>query len=264
MKNKNLIQIFSKKYKIAILFIWILFSFTALFSQEIPQVNVTLKLKIVDGDLKNSQITVTKKGVPYKVIDPDKGGSAVDLPLGFEYAFTFTKIGYNTKSIIVDTHVPENREKGVFEKQVSEVALEKISGKLEDNYIQLIGKITYSMDKGDFDFHKGSPDKTAKVQKNEKQPLTSKSKAPVISKSAHNSSAVNKQSDIKPESSTYKPAVKNKEKVVVQEDNRKITTISINIDGKDYIYKKEEYSWGVHYYKNDKSITENTFRNEAE
>lgn len=259
MKRKKNKYILAKNFKATILLLLLFFASSILSAQEIPVVNVTLKLKIINGDLKNSQITITKTDAPYIVVEPNKEGDAVDLPLGFEYTITFTKMGYNTKRMLVDTHVPENREKGDFERQISEVTLEKLSGKLEDNYVQMIGKIKYSMSKADFDFDKGPAAKNDKTKKNDKVSLSPNPK-PISTSS--------QQSDqITPIVNTTAPGSKPKGKTkvvkVISEDYKKFTIITITIDGKDIIYKKEEYNWGAFFYKDGKRITEDTFTKET-
>lgn len=244
MKDINSKSKAIKKFSIIILLLASLFSFSGIGAQEVPKVNVSLKLKIKDGDLKNSQITITKTGEPYKVIDPDKGVGMVDLPLGFEYTFKYTKEGYNTKIVIMDTHIPENREKGMFAKMISEVELEMLTGKLEDNYIQFVGKITYSEIKGDFDFEKESS-----IKKDSDQKTENLFQDPPTKGISHS----NKQD-----------GKKNKDVKTIQEDYKKFTIITISIDGKDCIYKKEEYGWGIFYYKDGKRITESTFLNETQ
>lgn len=259
MKKGEFKFILTENFKATILLLMLFFSPYFFYAQEIPVVNVTLKLKITDGDLKNSQIAITKTGAAYLVIEPNKEGDAVDLPLGFEYTITFTKMGYNTKRILVDTHVPENREKGDFERQISEVSLEKLSGKLEDNYVQLIGKIIYSKSKADFNFGKEPAAKEDKTKKNVKTPLPPNPK-PI-------SSSQKQSQPIPPVVNNPEPAFKTKGKnkvvKVISEDYKKFTIITITIDGEDIIYKKEEYDWGTFFYKDGKRITGDTFTNET-
>lgn len=259
MKKGEFKYILTKNFSATILLLMLFFSPYILYPQEIPIVNVTLKLKITGGDLKNSQIEITKTGAAYIVIEPNKEGDAVDLPLGFEYTITFTKMGYNTKRILVDTHVPENREKGDFERQISEVTLEKISGKLEDNYVQLVGKITYSKSKTDFDFGKEPAAKENKTKNNDKASLPPNPK-PISSSPKYSDPITPVINKSEPAS---KPTGKNKVVKVISEDYKKFTIITITIDGKDIIYKKEEYDWGTFFYKDGKRITGDTFTNET-
>ncbi len=262
MKKEKIKNILPGNFKAAILLLLLFFASTILSAQEIPVVNVTLKLKIINGDLKNSQITITKTDAPYIVIEPNKEGDAVDLPLGFEYSITFTKMGYNTKRMLVDTHVPENREKGDFERQIADVTLEKLSGKLEDNYVQMIGKIKYSMSKADFDFDKVPAAKEDKVKKNDKAILPNDPKP--ISSSPQQSDPVPIPTVIdKSEPFPNTPTGRNKVVKVISEDYKKFTIITLTIDGKDIIYKKEEFGWGTFFYKDGKRITEDTFTKET-
>lgn len=263
-----------KNFCCAILLLF-LFMPALILSQEVVKVNITLKLIIKEGDLKNSQITITKMGVPYKVIEPGQEINVFDLPLGTEFTFTLTKIGYNTKRVLINTNVPANREKGTFAKHIFEVVLEKKIGKLEDNYIQLLGKFSYSAAKGDFD--KDYPSPSDKNQKTEPAITQNKkitpnnisnsianSSAPIknktpISKEINNSSKDINQTGNKPEIYSNKPMIKSKEEKIIQEDYRKLTIITIKIDEKVYVFIKEQYNWGTYYYKDGKNITESTF-----
>lgn len=257
MKRKKFKHVLTMYFNATILLSLLFMVPSILFAQDIPNVNVTFKLKITDGDLKNSQVTITKSGAPYIVIEPNKEGDAIDLPLGFEYTITFTKMGYNTKRILVDSHVPENREKGDFERQISEVALEKLSGKLEDNYVQMIGKIVYSMSKADFNFNKDPSLKEDKAPKN----VVAPTKKPIIPSSQPVIASPPREN--KPEPTSFIPGVRSKDVKVISEDYKKITIITISIDGKDIIYKKEEYSFGTFFYKDGKRITGDTYTNET-
>ncbi|MES2396535.1 MAG: hypothetical protein V4549_11055, partial [Bacteroidota bacterium] len=78
MKKKVFKFISAENFNATVLLVLLFFSSSILFSQEIPVVNVTFKLKILNGDLKSSQITITKTDAPYIVIDPNKEGDAVD------------------------------------------------------------------------------------------------------------------------------------------------------------------------------------------
>lgn len=220
------------------------------YAQETTKLNVTIALKIKDGDLKNSLVTITRKDAPFMVLDPGKGENAVDLPLGYEYIFTFTKLGYVSQNIYVDTHVPENREKQEFGKQIFKILLEKEASKDARTNI----KIAYSTTINDFDFIKGDfkPEKPVK-----KEPATATTKV----KPANETTTV---------ATTKKQGVTKtggliKDKKVTQYDTKKITTIIINIDNTDYTYRKEEYDWGgLFFYKNDVQITADAFKIETE
>lgn len=264
MKNRINKYATIKNFNSTIVVMLLLLSTTILYAQEIHKVNFTLKLRITDGDLKNSQITITRKGAPYHVIDPSKGAYVVDLPLGFEYELTYTKLGYVTKTVLFNSHVPENREKGVFAKQFCEVLLEKQPEGPQISAIQVIAKISYNKGIEDFDYEKDFAVKTNKTEDSEKDsPVKPKAKAPNLPHASAVKPLV-KQSEIKPSPPSSKPSVKNKVEKIIQEDTRKITIVTFIIDSREYVYKKEEYGWGVFFYKDGKSITESTFRNETQ
>ncbi|MES2139498.1 MAG: hypothetical protein V4511_07295 [Bacteroidota bacterium] len=262
MKREKFKFNLTENFKGTILSLLLFFASAILAAQEIPVVNVTLKLKIINGDLKNSQVTITKTDAPYIVIEPNKEGDAVDLPLGFEYSITFTKMGYNTKRMLVDTHVPENREKGDFERQIADITLEKLSGKLEDNYVQMIGKIKYSMTKADFDFDKGAVPKEDKTKKNDKAIVTTNPKP--ISAPQKQSDPVQLPTVVDKSEPGSKTTGRNKVVKVISEDYKTITIITLTINGKDIIYKKEELGWGTFCYKDGKRITGDTFEKETQ
>ena len=242
--------VFYSKYFSLVAVLITLISTSNLYAQQTPKLDITIALKVKDGDLKNSLVTVTRKNEPFKILDPGKDETTIELPLGYEYVFAFTKLGYETQKITVDTHVPENREKGQFRKQIFKVVLEKNSEKEQPNV-----KIAYSMSIKDFDFVKGDEIKQERTGKKDPH-TTSTTKKPEVAVSAKDPSSSNQES---------KKNSKIKDKQVVQQDTKKITTITISIDDKDYIYKKEEFDWGgTFHYKNGVSITENTYRAETE
>ena len=52
---------------------------------------------------------------------------------------------------------------------------------------------------------------------------------------------------------------------IIQEDKRKLTIVTVTINGVDFVYRMEEYSWGgVYYYKDGINISERTFDKETE
>lgn len=266
----------------------LLFS-TSLSAQDAPKFSVKLKMQVESGNLENALITITKDGKADRVIDPNKGKYNLDLDLGAEYKLVFTKMGYVTKAIIIDTHVPNGREKEDFAKFTATVELAKQPEEEIITYSQPVGRIKYSGMVGDFDFDKDyTASAEAMIKKAEANP-TPKPKPPApnprpdtkppptttVAPSNPIPVAV-KQPEYKPEPPKPKPAVvvpdvpqkpivKNKEEKIVQEDRRKLTIVTVNIDGVDYVYRKEEYNWGgVYYYRNDRNITERTYEKETE
>ncbi|MGB3948607.1 MAG: hypothetical protein WBM13_11530 [Bacteroidia bacterium] len=249
MKNVPHINLRSFKGMFAVtLFMFSVASF--IHAQTVYKLDVSIAMKVKGGDLKNALVTVTRKNEPFKILDPSKGETTIEVPLGYEYLFTFTKLGYITQYIVIDTHVPENRELKPFKKQDFKVELQRESNKDLAEKI----KLAYNMNLADFDFIKGPAPKIDKNLKKENIATTPINKTTTAKiDSTANSSRVTKKGD------------KIKDKKVIQQDSKRITLITISIDEKDYIYKKEEYSWGgVFYYKNDISITGDTFLTETE
>ena len=258
-------------------------------AQDITKFDMLVKFNISEGDFKNSTIIIEKDGQPFRVINPNKEKHNVELPFGSEYMFTFKKIGYITKSVIVNTKIPKDREKDPFAKFSMEVRILPQPEEQVVTYTQPVGIIKYSDKISDFDFDK---DYSLTVQEMQKKAVESAIKVPkaptppprptspdipkaTIAPSKPIPIAV-KEPEYKPEPPKKKPVnpppvrpqkelVKNKTVKVIQEDRRKITIINVNVDGVDHHYKKEEYSWGgIYYYKEDKRITELTFNKEAD
>src|ERR1017187_5684197 len=244
-------------------------------SQEVTKFNILIKFNISDGDFKNSTITITKNGSPFRVINPNKEKHNVELPFGAEYLFTFIKMGYITKSVVVDTKIPVDREKELFAKFSMEV---RILPQPEDQiitYTQPVGIIKYSAEISDFDFDK---DYSLTVQEMQKKAAATAIRTPkppnpnprpippIIPEQPIAPSkpipVVVKQPEYKPEPPKKKPIVrtpdipqklimKSKTVKIIQEDRRKITIITVHVDGVDQFYKKEEFSWGGVYFKTD-------------
>jgi hypothetical protein len=273
------------------LFVAALLCFVCLFSfsQEAPKFNVKVKFQIEAGNLENALITITKNGKTDRVIDPNKGKYSVDLDLNADYALIFTKMGYITKTVSIDTHVPNGREKEDFAKFTATVELAKQPEEEVITYSQPVGRIKYSGMVEDFDYDKDyTASAEAMIKKAESNPTpkpkppapnprTEPKPPPPTTTPVSNPIPIEvKQPEYKPEPPKLKPVViepvipdkpivKNQEERTIQEDKRKITIITVNINGVDYIYKKEEYSWGgVYFYKDGKNITERTYAKETE
>ncbi|HEX8517149.1 MAG TPA: hypothetical protein VF868_13210 [Bacteroidia bacterium] len=246
-------------------------------SAQGEQFSVKLKMQAEGGNLENALITITKNGKPDRVIDPSKGKYNIDLDLGAEYTLVFTKMGYVSKTIIIDTHVPNGRENAEFGKFSATVELAKQPEDKVITYTQPVGRIKYSTQLGDFDYDKDyTATAEAMIRKAESNPIP-KPKTPPPPPPVSNPVPVEiKQPEYKPEPPKVKPVVttpevpvktvvRNKEEKTTQEDRRKITVIIVNIDGVDYVYRREHYSWGgLYFYKNGKNITESTFERETE
>jgi hypothetical protein len=258
-------------------------------AQEAQQFSMKLKLTVKDGNTKNALISITKNGAPFRVIDPNGGKYNVDLDLGAEYLFTCTKMGFITKSVVVDTHVPDGREKEDFAQFTATIELTKQPEEQIITYSQPVGRIKYSVTAGDFDYDN---DYTATAQEMQKKaeaspipkpkppaPNPRPSSPPVPEQTLPPSKPIPvevKQPEYHPEppkpkppvvvpDPPRKPVVRNREEKIIQEDRKKVTIVTINIDGKDYVYKMEEYAWGgVYFYKDGKYITERMFSTDTQ
>lgn len=287
MKNKSNINGSSKRARYFIGFALICFS-SILFAQA-PVFSVKLKFSVQQGGLENSLITITRDGKPYRVIDPSGGKYFVDLELGSDFVFTFTKPGHITKQVIINTIVPNGREKEDFAKFTADVGLEMQPEDKIVTYSQPVGRIKYNGLVGDFDFDKDYTKTATESQLKDKENAKPKPKEPTPNPRPEPPKIVTpelppskpipveiKQPEYKPEPPKpkpvvvepvidYKPAVKNKEERVIQKDRLKITIIIVKINDVDFEYMKEEYAWGgVYYYKNGKNITERTFEKDTE
>jgi hypothetical protein len=258
-------------------------------SAQEAKLDLRVKLYIEKGKLENALITITRDGQPYRVIDPNKGKYKLDLELNSNFVFVFTKMGYISKSVIVDTHVPKGREAEYFAEFLAEVTLEPQPEDQIITYSQPVGKIKYSVPAGDFDYDNDYT-ATAKVQQQkDKERAIPKPKEPVpnpritppaVPKTETPPSkpipVAVKQPEYKPTPGLKKkeepipdppskPIVKNKEERIIQKDRVKITLVTVKIDGVEYLYKKEEYNWGgVYFYRDEKNITESAFAKETE
>ncbi len=273
-----------------LLFLFVLLCFqNSVIAQDEPKFNVNFKLTIKTGDLKNSLITITKNGAPYRVIDPKGGYTVIDLELNSEFLFTCTKMGFITKTVVFDTHVPAGRETEDFAKFRAVVELNKQPEGQVVSYNQPVGRIKYSSSVNDFDYDKDYSATAEEMQKKaEANPIpapkppepnprpTTEVKTPPPLPPSKPIPVEVKQPEYKPE--PPKPKVKetpppvapkvsnrNKDEKIIQESRRKLTLVTVTVDGVIYNYRKEEYAWGgVYYYREDKNITEGTFLKETE
>ncbi len=263
----------------------------SLYSQaQAPVFSVKLIIDINGGGLDNVWITITKGGATYRTINPNgKSKYMVDFELGSEYLITVTKPGFITKSVIVDSHVPNGRESQEFNKFDARIELNKQPEDQEITYTQPVGKIGYSYTSTDFDFDtqyiaqakemqkKAEANPKPKPKPEQPKPIVKETPKPETPKEVSKPIPVEvKQPEYKPEpvkpkpvikepEIPQKPIVKNKEERVIQKDRLKITIIIVTIDSTPYEYKKEEYAWGgTYFYKDGKNITEGTFEKETQ
>jgi hypothetical protein len=266
--------------------LWLFNSFAI--AQEANMFSLKVKFSVDGGGMENALITITKNGSPYKVID-SKNKYKLDLELGTEFLLTFTKPGYITKSVAVDTHVPNGREKEEFSEYIITVELNKQPEEQEITYTQPVGRIKYDGMEGNFnadkDYSQKATEMVAKAEANPKpkpkpptpnpRPVTTtpppqttapSNPIPVAVKPPEYKSEPPKPKPLISQPETvYKPVTKNKVEKVIQEDRKKITMVTVTIDGVAYLYKKEEYNWGgIYFYCDGKNITENTFNKQTE
>ena len=87
----------------------------------------------------------------YALIRREKG-FRLNLEFDKEYTFIFTKDGYITKSVMIDTKIPNKREKEKFEKMLCIINLEKSPLEFFIKYAKPVEKIFYDPVKADFGF----------------------------------------------------------------------------------------------------------------
>jgi hypothetical protein len=150
-QNKVFLQSNIKLFVASVLFI---ICIPSVAQEDFHKFAIKIIMKVENGDLENALITITKNGKADRVIDPNKGKDFVDLDLDAEYRLVYTKMGYVTKTIIIDTHVPNGREKEKFAKFTATVKLDKQAENKVITYSQPVGSIKYSVAFGDFVYHK--------------------------------------------------------------------------------------------------------------
>lgn len=268
--------------------VFILLLSSTLNAQE-NKLNLKVKLNIQKGGMENALITISRDGAPYRVIDPNKGKYKLELELNSDFSFVFTKMGYITKTVIIDTHIPKGREEEYFNEFIAEVVLEPQPEDKVVTYSQPVGKIKYSNPAGDFDYDNDYT-ATAKIQlekDKEKAPPKPKEPAPnprptppvvpktetppskpiplAVKQPEYSSTPEPKKKADTPVDPPPKPSPRDIEERIIQKDRLKITLVTVKTSGTEYLYRKEEYSWGgVYFYKDDKNITESAYQKETE
>lgn len=253
------------------------------------KLNLKVKLNIQKGNMEHALITISRDGQPYRVIDPNKGKYKLELELNSDFSFVFTKMGYISKTVLIDTHIPKGREEEYFNEFIADVTLEPQPEDKIITYSQPVGKIKYSNPSGDFDYDNDYT-ATAKVQlEKDKEKAVPKPKEPTpnprpeppvipktetppskpipiaVKQPEYKSTPEPKKVVETPADPPPKPNPKDTEERIVQKDRLKITFVTVRTSGTEYTYRKEEYSWGgIYFYKNDKNITESAFLKETE
>lgn len=274
--------------RIICLIAFILMLSSTLNAQE-NKLNLKVKLNIQKGNMEHALITISRDGQPYRVIDPNKGKYKLELELNSDFSFVFTKMGYISKTVLIDTHIPKGREEEYFNEFIADVTLEPQPEDKIITYSQPVGKIKYSNPSGDFDYDNDYT-ATAKVQlEKDKEKAVPKPKEPTpnprpeppvipktetppskpipiaVKQPEYKSTPEPKKVVETPADPPPKPNPKDTEERIVQKDRLKITFVTVRTSGTEYTYRKEEYSWGgIYFYKNDKNITESAFLKETE
>jgi len=258
------------------------------YAQDEVKFNIRFKLEIEKGDLKNALVTIYKNGVHYRVIDPSGGKYKIDLELNADYTIVCTKMGYVSKTLAVDTHVPLGREKDDFAKFNATVSLAPQPEDAIMSYSQPVGKIKYNQDVNDFDFDKNYTSSSLQVEKKEEvkpspppppkekpkekpkeeKPKEEKPKEenpkekPKEEKPKEESKpipiVVEKKEEEhvkeKPKPKPTPPVVQEKKsnknitEQVIQDSRKKITIVTVSIDDNTYVYRREEWVWGGIYF----------------
>jgi hypothetical protein len=256
---------------------------------QAPKYNIRIIVAIVDGGFENSVVTIKKDGVPFRTIDPNKSKYKVELDLNSEFIITYTKMGYISKSVVVDTHIPNGREQEEFAGNDITIELNKQPEDQEITYTQPVGKFKYSNDVQDFDYDKDYNANAKEMQKKAEanpipkpkpptpnprpaytppvqptlgpsKPIPVEVKQPVYTPEPPKKKVVVMTPEVPP-----KPIIKNKTEKNYQRDRVQVTIITVNINGVNYEYTREAYAWGgTFFYKNGRNITLSCFDKETE
>jgi len=231
-----------------------------------------IELNIEGGNNKHAKIYIKKNGIPYRIIE-SKSKYDIKLAFGEKYEITATKIGYISKSIIFNTKVPVEKEQVGFGKFISVINLKPQPNEDEEIiYIEPIAKIEYNIDLGVFDINRFYEAIAKQMQLNAETYPRKRSRSSLQAVERTDIAKVY-LADYKPQSSTPENGElaftskisKTIEERMLQQERLKITYRTVNINGEEMIYRKEEFNWGgVYFYKNDKNITENTFENDTQ
>ena len=114
-----------QRFSLSLLCLMFVFNVVSYSQSDAAKFNVRIKIVIKDGDMKNSLITIKKDGKTWRVFDPEGGKYELNLPLETEFEVVCTKMGYITKTLVIDTHTPSGREQEPFERFLATVELEK-------------------------------------------------------------------------------------------------------------------------------------------
>ena len=116
--------------------------------------NVFGKMKVDKSTLDQSRLIISKDGAPFKRGGVEKNGK-FDFILQFNhvYLFTFSKPGFVTKKILIDTHIPKDKKGKNFNPfEFIVVVFEQNDNQNTYAYSQPVARIHYSEFIDDFDY----------------------------------------------------------------------------------------------------------------
>lgn len=114
------------------------------------QFNITVKLKILEGDSTGGVIKIIKNGAPDRTIHSEGIAYPVALDFNSNYLFECSKDGYITKTIFFDTNIPDGREKEEFAKFTVSVELHKKTGGEVADASKPVGGVKFDPESDDF------------------------------------------------------------------------------------------------------------------
>ena len=123
------------------------------FSQGDIKLEVPIKIKVNEGNLDGAEVTIIKNGgSPRKL--PFSAKFSLKLDLNANYIIKFTKPGFITKSIEINTTVPDSRANDGFDPYPFELKLFKqYDGVNIVVFDQPVAKIAFSNEIDDFDYN---------------------------------------------------------------------------------------------------------------
>lgn len=113
--------------------------------------NIKITVQSEGGDSTGITINVSKNKKPDKIIKYEGAHFPVALDLNSYYLLKFSKTGFITKAVYVNTKIPKGREKDDFARFIMDVVLKKKTKDKSSDYINFVGGIKYDTTAQDFD-----------------------------------------------------------------------------------------------------------------
>ena len=133
--------------------LYIIFLFFSLIGDTYsqPPLQITGKFIVDKGNLENAEISIVKDFKPFSTIYPERAKFSFNLEYNSNYLIVFSKNGYISKKVAIDTHAPEEVIPDGFAPYIFDVTLFKeYEGVNTLVFDKPIGKITYDDQKEDF------------------------------------------------------------------------------------------------------------------